>query len=296
MIAMDVSLQKHAPSRASPRAPQEKKEVNQGADAWLGSPPPSGEGRVKRCSCSCARRRVRVRIRIGQASGPHPQPIPRRERGFPTHRAERGAVLLVALVFLILLTLLAVGASSGSLLQQRMVAATRSAQLAAMSADTAVRGAEWRIWSTSTIVGNSLICDAGQINATTGCVRYDPSSPLYATNGAVTRFRTGDNTWLSFAGPITYKGADDSGYTDATDAPNTATANVAKNPQYLIEDMGLVKPPGAGPACESGATGCNDGGPGNIDTHIYRITARATGGTQNTVRVTQSTFDAQANN
>jgi type IV pilus assembly protein PilX len=41
----------------------------------------------------------------------------------------------------------------------------------------------------------------------------------------------------------------------------------------------------------------NGAGPGGgVDIHIYRITARATGGSQNTVRVVQSTFDAQANN
>ena len=46
---------------------------------------------------------------------------------FPQRAHQRGAVLLVALIFLILLTLLAIGASSGSLLQQRMVAATQRA-------------------------------------------------------------------------------------------------------------------------------------------------------------------------
>jgi type IV pilus assembly protein PilX len=43
-------------------------------------------------------------------------------------------------------------------------------------------------------------------------------------------------------------------------------------------------------------TGLNNGGAGNMNIHIYRITARATGGNQNTVRVAQSTFDAQASN
>ena len=214
---------------------------------------------------------------------------------FPQRARERGAVLLVALIFLILLTLLAIGASSGSLLQQRMVAATRSAQLASMSADTALRGAEWRIWSTSYVVGGNLACDAGDINATSGCVKYDPESPLYAAGGAVTQFRTGDNAWLSTG--IEYKGIDGGGYTSLS-PPNgyTASANVADNPRYIIEDMGLVKPPGAGPQHESGVTGPNNGGAGHMNIHIYRITARATGGTQNTVRVAQSTFDAQASN
>jgi type IV pilus assembly protein PilX len=217
---------------------------------------------------------------------------------YPHHARERGAVLLVALNFLILLTLLAIGASSGSLLQQRMVAATRSAQLASLSADTALRGAEWRIWNTSSVVGGTLQCDTTDINATTGCVKYDAESPLYAAGGAVAQFRTGNNAWLSTG--IAYTGLPGAS-NDFTDVPlpsngYTASASVAENPRYIIEDMGLVKPPGAGPQHESGVTGLNNGGAGNMNIHIYRITARATGGNQNTVRVAQSTFDAQASN
>ena len=217
---------------------------------------------------------------------------------FPQRARQGGAVLLVALIFLILLTLLAIGASSGSLLQQRMVAATRSAQLASLSADTALRGAEWRIWNTSSVIGGALQCDTTAINATTGCVKYDPESPLYATGGAVAQFRTGNNAWLPTG--IAYTGLPGAS-NDFTNVPipsngYTASANVAENPRYMIEDMGLVKPPGAGPQHESGVTGPNNGGAGHINIHIYRITARATGGNQNTVRVAQSTFDAQASN
>jgi type IV pilus assembly protein PilX len=215
---------------------------------------------------------------------------------FPRRARERGVVLLVALIFLILLTLLAIGASSGSLLQQRMVAATRSAQLATMSGDSALRGAEWRIWSTSSAIGGNLVCDSSAINVSTGCVKYDPTSTLYGTTGDVTKFRAGNNAWLSLTGPITYTGPDGSGFTSIADASDTASPNVAENPQYLIEDMGLVKPPGSGPQHESGVTGPNNGGAGHLNIHIFRITARATGGNKNTVRVVQSTFDAQTTN
>lgn len=217
----------------------------------------------------------------------------RRAPRFPQHR-QQGAVLLVALIFLVLLTLLAIGASSGSLLQQRMVAATRSAQLAQMSADTALRGAEWRIWGTSSVIGGYLVCDAGDINSTTGCVKYDPEATPYSATGKVTRFRTGNNAWLTTG--IEYKGTAGSGFTGAASAVNTGSPNVADNPRYIIEDMGLVKPPGAGPQHESGVTGPNNGGAGHINIHIYRVTARATGGNQSVVRVAQSTFDAQASN
>ncbi len=216
--------------------------------------------------------------------------------GFPRRARQRGVVLLVALIFLILLTLLAIGASSGSLLQQRMVAATRSAQLATMSGDTALRGAEWQLWSTAMVVGNSFVCGASSINTSTGCVKYDPASALYGSTGAVTQFRTGDNKWLSLTGPITYKGPGGAGFTSAAQQQYTASPNVAENPQYIIEDMGLVKPPGAGPQHESGVTGPNNAGAGHVNLHIYRITARATGGNRNTVRVVESTFDAQAGN
>ena len=213
---------------------------------------------------------------------------------FPSHTRERGAVLLIALIFLILLTLIAIGASSGSLLQQRMVAATRSAQLATMSGDTALRGAEWQLWSSASNAANSFVCSAGVINATTGCVKYDPSTSLYAVGGAVTEFRTANNSWLTTG--IEYKGAGGSGYTTASDQANVASPAVAENPRYIIEDMGMVKPPGAGPQHESGVTGPNNIGAGHINLRIYRITARATGGNKNTVRVVQSTFDAQVAN
>ena len=208
----------------------------------------------------------------------------------------RGAVLLVALIFLILMSLLAIGASSGSLLQQKMVGATRSSQLALMSGDAALRGAEWNVWSTATAVGKNLLCDAGSINAGSGCVKFDATSPLYATGGAVATFRKGDNSWLALSGPKTYTGPGGAGYTAAANVAATGSPNVAANPQYIIEDLGLEKPPGAGSQHESGVTGTTQGGPGNVNVHIYRITARATGGTKSTVRVVESTFDAQSNN
>lgn len=220
--------------------------------------------------------------------------VRRKQPGFPQRTRERGVVLLVALIFLVLITMLALVASSGSLLQQRMVSATRSAQLATMSGDSALRGAEWRIWSSAAAAGSSLSCFAGAISTTTGCVKYDPTSPLYDPTGAVTQFQTADNAWLNGIG-ITYKGPANAGFTSFASGSGDVTANLAEDPQYIIEDMGLVKPPGAGPQHESGQTGPNNGGPGQVNLKIYRITARATGGDKNTVRVVQSTFDAQTN-
>ena len=67
--------------------------------------------------------------------------------------AQRGAVLILALIFLLLLTILALSTTSRSLLQERMAGAMRNAQQAEWSAENALRGVEWNIFN-----GNSVAC------------------------------------------------------------------------------------------------------------------------------------------
>jgi type IV pilus assembly protein PilX len=67
---------------------------------------------------------------------------------------------------------------------------------------------------------------------------------------------------------------------------------LAEDPVYIIEDLGSERPPGVSGLHESGNTGPNNGEQAGV--HIYRITARATGGHANVVSVVQSTFDAPA--
>jgi len=63
-------------------------------------------------------------------------------RGVPAR--QRGAVLFVALIFLILLTLLGLAASGNSILQERMTGGVRNRQLALMGAESGARGANRR--------------------------------------------------------------------------------------------------------------------------------------------------------
>jgi type IV pilus assembly protein PilX len=208
-------------------------------------------------------------------------------------RAQRGAVLVVALIFLILLTMLAISASGRSLLQQRMAGGLRNAQMAEGSADTALRGAEWKLWtSTSQLISTPLLCGSGVLAG--GCYRYDPANTaVYGSSGIVTKFRNG-TAWISTGGQ-TYQGPGDTvNYT--TPASGYETSRLAKNPIYMIEDMGVELPPGvSGGLHESGVTGSGAGGAGSTSRHVYRITARATGGDENTVRVLESTFAAKSN-
>jgi type IV pilus assembly protein PilX len=78
----------------------------------------------------------------------------------------------------------------------------------------------------------------------------------------------------------------------------TATVNgaLAANPRYIIEDLGVELPPGiSGGLHESGATGALAGGSTSTNRHVYRITARATGGNKDMVRALESTFAAKSN-
>lgn len=211
------------------------------------------------------------------------------------HR-QRGAVLIVALIFLLLLTILAISATGRSLLQERMAGSLRNAQQARMSAETALRGAEWKLWmNTTNLTTTPLLCGSGVLAGS--CYKYSPGNPAYAVNGVVSHFRHGQG-WIT-AGATVYTGP--SGSVDYTAANSTlgtaaATAELAKNPVYIIEDLGVELPPGVGSGLhESGATGNTGGGYTSTTRHIYRITARATGGSANTVSVLESTFAAKGN-
>ena len=202
-------------------------------------------------------------------------------KSFPPR--ERGTVLVVALVFLLLLTLLSVAASSHSLLQQRMAGSLRNAQQAEMGAEAALRGAEWRLW-TASATSSAMRCGSDVL---TDCYLNDPSVGLVE---AVRAFRNSDG-WVSGYG--TEYGPGNGGVDFTKPASDEGNAALAKNPRYLIEDMGAELPPDAGVQHESGATGTGTVGYASTTRHIYRITARSTGGNANTVRVLESTFSAK---
>lgn len=202
---------------------------------------------------------------------------------------QDGFALVMALVFLLLITMLAVSASHRSLLQQRMAGSLRNAQQARMSAETALRGAEYKLWSIASHPGVGLHCQEGRISADDGCIIYRPLSAPYAAKGAVTTFQKASG-WVPDVGKA-YAGPTRTGYTGANDHP---TAALAHNPVYLIEDLGSEQPAGAGGLRESGNTGPANSGADQMNVHVYRITARGTGGNPDVVGVVQSTFVAPA--
>lgn len=200
-------------------------------------------------------------------------------------RTDAGFALLMALMFLLLLSMLAIAASRHALLEERMAGSLRSAQQARMSADTSLRGVEYKLWSLASQPGAHLHCEERAPSRDDGCVVYRPDAAAYAYGGAVTRFLTSPY-WLTDVG-IAYLGPGGHGYTSHARDPSAALAN---NPVYIIEDLGSLRPPGVGGLHESGNTGLNQDA--RTDVHIYRVTARATGGNANTLSIVQSTFNA----
>lgn len=173
-------------------------------------------------------------------------------------REQRGVVLVVALIFLLLLTLMALAASGRSLMQDRMAGPMRSAMQAQWSAETALRGAEWQLFQ-----GNAVAC-------------YDSSR---AIGSSVLNFRQATG-WYTAGGTL-YQPMDYTG----TGGVNA----LAYNPVYIIEYLGPDRLPGQGAsqAAEVGQSGASTG-----MAYMYRITARATGGNPNIIRVVESTFAA----
>ncbi|MGO4700042.1 pilus assembly PilX family protein [Dyella sp. 2RAB6] len=186
---------------------------------------------------------------------------------------QRGIVLVLALIFLLLATLLATGAVGQALLLERMAGGQRNAQLASIAAESALRGAQWRLWKGAAT--GPLRCGTAPI---ADCHVYDPALP----DALVRAFRRepgwGAETGTEYRGST---GRDDftapAGSGLERDAARTAV--LAKPPRYLVEDLGPAWPASAGTTAGAGH-------------RIYRITARATGGDAKVARVVENFFVA----
>lgn len=197
---------------------------------------------------------------------------------------ERGAVLFVALVFLVLITLLALTAASTSVLQERMTGGLRNNQLALMGAESGLRGVEWSIWNRSNNASGSNKFDCQPNGGSTNDSCYRMSGP----NATVTAFRNA-KSWL---------GSSDGGQAYATKTLTSlsnaqSSAQLANQPRYLIEDLGRVLPPNSPPSGQGGGRfGIGGKGAGNQTLESFRITARSTGGNDGSIRVAESYFVA----
>ena len=214
-----------------------------------------------------------------------------------TPRAMRGAVLFVALVFLILITLLGLTASGTSVLEERMTGGMRSNQMSLLGAENAARGAESWLWNLSANGlklncgyngGDKGFCYSSQVTASAG-----PTGGALVSNPLPAKFRS-TQTWIPLAtsGGTSY-GVTGYGTSMTTPAAGLETAKLSQQPEWLMEDTGVLLPPGA-----------NTNGLGGSQTrfalrcrssncqvmHSYRISARSTGGTDASVHAVETYY------
>lgn len=198
---------------------------------------------------------------------------------------QRGAVLFVALIFLLLITLLTLTAMGTSILQEKMTGGMRNQQLAMMGAESAARGTEAWMYRLdfAGCTGNPLP-PCGPSAPLPGCPVEPACVQRPSINGTllggVQNFRS-SFAWVSPPASVPAYAHALTGLTG-----NDETASLATQPNVLLEDIGPNVPPGAGQ--QSGAI---DPATQNAY-HFYRITARSQGGTAAVQRVVESVYSA----
>jgi type IV pilus assembly protein PilX len=210
--------------------------------------------------------------------------MPRKLPSMENH--QRGAVLFIALIFLLLLTMLGITASGTSILQERMTGSVRNRQLGLMGAESGLRAGEAKIWN--------LAYNAAAAAPLPPCIETSGGDCRYMLtkgriNATAQTFRT-SRTWLDAGSDGAL--AHPSGLDALSGGDKTAT--LASKPRFLVEDLGPDVPPGAGRRGGSNQQERNGVDAGSHE--FFRITARSQGGSDAVLRVAESVFSATAPN
>ena len=160
-------------------------------------------------------------------------------------RRQDGAVLFVALVFLILLTLLALTATGTSILQEKMTGNMRNRQLGLLGAESGARGGEQHLWQLSFdhATGQPLppcLTDAtgNSTGGVAGCVhrvRSDGGLP-----SAIQTFRSA-NGWAEAIAATALNSLPYGLALTGTIEPSE-TAGLAEQPVIALENLGRIFP------------------------------------------------------
>lgn len=212
---------------------------------------------------------------------------------FPNHSGmsrQRGAVLFVALVFLILLTLLGLAASSNSVLQERMTGGVRNRQLAMFGSESAARWGESRIWSAPRLANLS---DGGMVFPS--CLGTGVSQPCVWDQAGVAVHKTARASVKTFRTQRGWQTGGSMPYTPPLSGltGTLETASIATQPVLMFEELGLDSGGRDGKGRMSGSNEQEQGGSTRPLRRLYRITARSQGGSgQSAIRVTEIVYSA----
>ena len=172
-------------------------------------------------------------------------PTTRLLRNQNTQFRQRGVVLVVSLVMLLVVTLIAVSSMQGTMLEEKMAGNTKDRNLAFQTTESALREAE------NYIEG---IVSMGGFDGASGLFGLADAEPYYEVN----------TTW-----------------SDATQhVPATSDYGSYGKPQYYIKHFTTV----AGTEGAMNMSGYGDN-KGTGDVTIFKITARGTGGNADSAEV-----------
>lgn len=173
-----------------------------------------------------------------------------------TEKKQRGVVLVVGLIMLLLMTLIGTTGMQSTSLQEKMAGNMRDRNLAFQAAESALAAGENFIGTKTIAQLNALVHD---------CVGTDGLFPTPGTGCAPVQPVWNDNSFNWTANAALF---------------DSVLAAVKTSPRYIIEKM---------PCRDANNDGdCNDAG---VDQRVYRITARATGGTEDAVVMLQSVYE-----
>ena len=181
---------------------------------------------------------------------------------------QSGAVLVITMVMLLLLTLIGTTGMSVTSLEEKMAGNIRDRNLAFQAAESALKLGE----TAAAAAAFTVDCSPGHPANPVGY--YLPLDANCNGTKETTHIWEGD-IWADDTKSVKYN-------TDG-DAATVDLNSLSANPRYIVEDMGTVclDPSGAVVIVAP----CSAP---NASAHNYRITARATGGTTNSVVMLQS--------
>lgn len=170
---------------------------------------------------------------------------------------QRGVALIICLIMLVLMTLLGVSATSTALMEEKMSGNMRDLELALHAGETGLRDAE--IWLTS--LANEPTADALATNGVYSLDSIDPT-PTDILNW----WEEVADTWWDTS--------------NAADHTTVTLAGIGQDPLSVVEELEFVN--------DTDVIGI--GGQSNQGTSFYRISTRATGGSQQARVLLQSTW------
>lgn len=188
---------------------------------------------------------------------------------------SRGIALIVGLIFLIVLTMFVLGGLRDVLLQERMAGAFRNNSLAQTAVDSLMKNAEVRIYRDVNAAGLNfnLIASSALDN------EYNRGNP------AIRNFRNGSGFISNASVLVPTLTSSPTFLANSTDPTSTRSTSGA----YTLEGpFEIIAPNAGGAETESHGGVVQAGKVGELNG--WRITARATGGTNDYVEMAEATY------